>query len=89
MIDNFVLLPPKKSYKIKVVLKSIKPGIPFTDWLKNEVDWMEEEIIYHKIKNKKKKTKRLSSYKQSKIVAHRTINGKGCVARLIKKNKIL
>lgn len=36
-------------------------------------------------RTRKRKAKNVSDYRQSKLAAHRTVNGKGCVARLMRK----
>lgn len=69
--DVAVIMSPLKQYRIRIVRD----------------DWMEEEIIRHAIRNKKRKAKRLSYYRQNKICAHRTVNGRGIVARLMRKVK--
>lgn len=47
--------------------------------------WLEPPHPHILHKTRKRKAKNISSYRQSKLAAHRTFNGKGCVARLIEK----
>lgn len=54
-------------------------------------DWMEVIQYPHQLKaqrgRKGQKRERDALRRQEKIAAHRTRNGRGCVARLMRKNK--